>query len=286
MTAQDDAEQRAARDRELDDDAERAAVLTAQDAADAPTAALTTAAPSSHAAMVRIEVELVREHPAPRWLFLARLALTTAVAFLVPASGFVLAGLVLAVWIVSGVALRYPVELRPGRALFLGGLGNTGAPGRHWLRPRWTETAYSIPERVLRLEWRPAPTRLEHEQWLLWLEVELVAWVRPRTDSAGQFFALLRYEGWSKSSNRLAVQLRKEVMGRLVEQASAARVVEAAREQPVALADVLRRSLEPGLAELGWELVRLGRGVASVAARTEDLRVEDEVRLEAGEPPA
>ncbi|MCA9656653.1 MAG: hypothetical protein KC501_42505, partial [Myxococcales bacterium] len=226
---------------------------------------------------------LVEEYSRPRWILPARaLATAVAVGLMQPASGGVLAALLAVAWIVSGLVIRFPVELAPRRALYLGGITNTGEPGRHWARRRWTDAPYSIPLDVLRLRWVAGTTRLEHDGGeALWLELELEARVEPRGDDVGQFFALLRYKGWTSYPEKLAEQLRSNVLDKLVERVGQSAVLDQARRQAVSVDPTTDDLLATGLQKMGWTLVELERCrvVVGPSAPVEPVR-GDVVRLE------
>ncbi|MCA9709929.1 MAG: hypothetical protein KDK70_29085, partial [Myxococcales bacterium] len=161
---------------------------------------------------VRIDTPLVQEHAAPWWVLVVR-ALVVAAALLLPLEGaLVLAAMVVA-WLSSGWVIRYPVDLPPGRVLFEGGVAHSDQPGRRWLRPRRTETAYSIDGAPLRIDWRPAPTGLQGPGGPAWLELSLVVRVRPRDDEVGQFLALLQYHLWHDIAASATTALRREIIG-------------------------------------------------------------------------
>lgn len=226
--------------------------------------------------MVRVEVPLALLHAPPRWERPVRLAILVAAGLWLPVSGGGLIAVLVALWVVSGLVVRYRVRLDPGRALFKGGLSNTSEPGRYWLRRRWFGNAHSIPLETLRLDWRPAPTRIEGAAEDAWLELRLEIWVRPGADPAGQFTALMNYGLWHQHPGALARQLREEVVGALVEHLGAA--LELGRVQDGAIAigeDQWRPPLDEGLHRLGLQRVATGRGQGWLRRRTEDLSSED-----------
>lgn len=236
--------------------------------------------------MVRIEPALVERHAPPWWERAVRLAMVAAAGLWVPASGAVLLVVIGVVWVVSGLVVRYPVQLAPGRALYMGGLSNTGEPGRYWLRRRWFGNAYSIPQDTLHIDWRLAPTRIEGAAHPVWLELRLEVSVRPRSDDAGQFTALMKYSLWHEHRTTLAKQLRKEVVGALTEHLDRARVLERVAGEPMAVeAQDLLPPLDEGLGRLGLERVVMGRHEGWLVPRTEDLSSEDWVRVTRASPP-
>lgn len=242
----------------------------------------------SGAPVVRVEPTLAELHRPPWWERPTRLAILVAAGLGLPASG---GGAVLVIvlgvlWIVSGFVVRYPVTLRPGRALFEGGLSNTSEPGRYWLRRRWSGNAHSIPLHVLRIHWRPAPTRLRGGAEEPWLEIDLEIWVRPRSDEVGQFTALMKYWVWHQHPATIAKQLREEVLGALVERLDPAQVPSRTegRRLDVEATD-LRVALDEGLGRLGLERVAVGRARVQVLPRTEDLSNADQVVVDAKPSP-
>ncbi len=261
-------------------------VATSSSASLEPTTgtSLTALEPAGNA-MVRIDTKLMEEHPPPWWLMPLRLGLIGTAGVLLPAQGAVLGGLLVTLWLVSGFVVRFPVRLPPGRALFQGGVANTGEPGRYWLRRRWSEVPHSIPLDPLRLDWNPAPTRLEGGSEDVWLELSLVAWVRPRSDEVGQFFALLSYRAWTEHASLCAGKLRGEVLDAVVEFIGDQGLVDRMTGGTMLLGDELLPAIDEGLAPLGLERVALGEFSACLRSQTEDLSSEDRVRIHRTPPP-
>lgn len=245
-----------------------------------PSQAIATVGPSNQPVVV-MQAPLAQLHPAPRWLMLVRLAVLGGSIVAVPASGWVLAPLVVAIWIASGLLVRYPVRLPPGRAMFLGGLSNTDQPGRYWLRRRWVDKPCSISLQPLYLDWRPAPTRVDHGEHYRWLELELELWVQPRTDDVGQFTALLQYQTWTAHPRIAATKLRDELLGAVVGQLEPAGLLEGAPSAVVRVDGVLEAALDEGLSRIGLSRVRVGRQRAELRARTDDLSGEDRLWIDA-----
>ncbi|MEM9455480.1 MAG: hypothetical protein AAGF11_14960 [Myxococcota bacterium] len=237
-------------------------------------------------AIVRVQPMLAEPHRPPWWERPTRLAVLVVAGLGLPWSGVAWVGVLGAVWLVLGLAMRYPVRLRPGRALFHGGLRNTDRPGRYWLRRRWFDHAYSIPLDVLRIDWRPAPTRLRGRDQEPWLELDLEVWVRPCADEAGQFTALMNYWVWHQHPGALAKQLREQVVGAVVERLDPAHVRSRTEDRGIDLEPAeLLEALDRGLGRLGLERVATGRARARVRSRTEDLSSADRVVVDAEPPP-
>jgi Protein kinase domain len=240
----------------------------------------------SNAAVVILQTKLAEEHPAPGWVLLARLSILGGALMMLPARGMVLAVVMAAVWVVSGFVVRYPVRLAPGRALFMGGYGNTNVPEVYWLRRRWTEKAHSIPLEPLHLDWRPAPTRIEHGERHCWLELELELWATPRSDDLGQFIALLKYHSWQEYPRAAPRTLREEVLDAVVEHIKEAGLFERALAAPVRLDDAVQSAIELGLRELGLELLAIGAQHITLRPHTDDLATEDRLWIDHRPPPA
>ncbi len=264
----------------------RAAGAHALVRAEAHAPAIVAVGPESQGVVV-LSTTLAEPHPAPGWILPARFALMVGAAVAVPAKGVVLGVLLLALWVVSGFAVRYPVVLSPGRALFKGGLGNTATPGRYWLRRYWGEAAHSIPLGAVHLDWRPAPTRLEQAELHVWLELALDLWVEPRTDDVGQFRALLTYGLWQEHPRGATKRLRAEVIDAVVEHLGQAGLLARAGQRPVPLEhdDDVRLALAEGLSELGLELRAVVARRAVLVPRSEALETEDRLWIDAVPPP-
>lgn len=242
---------------------------------------LVRARPST-AALVTIEGSLVQPHPPPWWLLPLRMVLVLGAVLGLPLSGVELAVVAAVIWIGSGVLLRYPVRLPPGRALFLGGVGNADVPRRYWLRRRWREVAFSIPLLPLQLRWQPAPTRVQHLEHTGWLELELELQVRPREDEAGQFLALMQYELWQQHPGQAAKGLRQELLERVLERLRHAGLVERGTAAPVEVEErEVEAAIDEGLAALGLVRGEGGHVRVLVTPRTEDLASEDRVWIDA-----
>ncbi|MCA9711165.1 MAG: hypothetical protein KDK70_35325, partial [Myxococcales bacterium] len=252
-----------------------------------PKATALQAVEPSGQAQVRIDgPPLVEQHPAPWWVLATRLAILGASAAAISAKTIVLIPVLLSVWIVSGLVVRYPVRLRPGRALLVGGLTNTDRPGRHWLRRRMTEAPHSIELAPLRIDWHPAPTHLDGAEHPAWLELRAELWVQPRSDEVGQFSALLLYRAWHEHPPSVASRLRREVIDGLVECIDEAELLERAQGQPLELGDELLPALDELLYELGLQRVALRHYGVRLVPQTEDLSSEDRVRLDRAPPPS
>jgi len=170
--------------------------------------------------------------------------------------------------------------------MYLGGLGNTAQPGRHWLRRRWSDPAHSIPTTPLRLLFAPAPTRLEgRESSTRWLELELELWVAPREDPLGQFVALLAYKAWQTHPWVLAQKLRRELLPAVVAALGSVELLARSSVEIVAVNQALSSALEPALATLGLKLLARGTTRATLGPSTDNLQTEDRVVLERSDPP-
>jgi hypothetical protein len=233
--------------------------------------------------VVIVQTPLAQDHPAPRWILPVRLAILAGSAVALPAKGMVLGVLLLAIWVVSGFVVRYRVELPPGRALFKGGLGNTGVPGTYHLRRRWLESAYSIPTATLHLDWRPVPTRLEQGEHHAWLELALDLWVEPCRDDMGQFRALLNYHLWQAHPRTATKKLRDDVIAALVEHVAEAGLLARASAAPVRLEhdDDVQLALATGLREVGLELLHATPRRLALVPRTDDLETDDRLWIDA-----
>jgi hypothetical protein len=194
--------------------------------------------------------------------------------------------LLLAIWMVSGLVLRHRVTLAPGRALFKGGLENTGVPGTYWLRHRRGEAPFTISLEPLHLDWRPAPTRLEQGGEQVWLELAVELWVEPCADDVGQFRALTNYQLWQEYPQTAAKKLRTDVLGAVVEHIRDAGLLARVRgsKVPITGDDVLL-ALALGLQLLGLELRHAGPRRIALVARTEDLETEDRLWIDRRPPP-
>lgn len=233
------------------------------------------------------EGKLVDDHPAPPWLLPARVALLAILIFALPLDGLLLGAVVVAAWFVSGLVFRYPLSLPKDRALYLGGLGNTARPGRHWLRRRWSDPAHSIPTTPLRLLFSPAPTRLDdREPSTRWLELELELWVAPRGDQLGQFVALLEYKAWQTHPWVLAQKLRQKLLPALVAALGSADLLARSSTETVPVNEALSSAVEPALATLGLKILAHGTTRATLGPSTDNLQTEDRVVLERSDPPA
>jgi hypothetical protein len=231
--------------------------------------------------VVVVQAKLAQEHPAPWWVLPSRLGILAGSVVMLPAKGVVLGVLLLTIWVVSGFLVRYPVTLAPGRALFKGGLANTGVPGTYWLRRRWLEAPHSIPLTPLHLDWRPAPTRLEQGGRLAWLELELELWVEPCADDVGQFRALLGYQLWQQHPRMAAKRLRAAVLGAVVEHVAGAGLMAELGGAPRRLdGDDVRLAIAMGLQGLGLELREVATQRIALALRTEDLETEDRLWID------
>jgi hypothetical protein len=245
--------------------------------------------PSSNGVVV-VETTLAELHPAPWWVLPVRAAILAGAAPLLAAKGFVLGVLLLAVWVASGFVVRYRVELPPGRALFKGGIWNTGVPGTYRLRRRWTERAHSIPTVPLHLDWRPAPTRLDQPdrgERQVWLELDLELWVEPSKNDLGQFQALFTYLRWHQHRWVATRQLRERLVHALVEHVGATGLLAHVDGSPVRLDDDedVQLAIELGLEALGLELrVWRPRRIA-LCPRTDDLETQDRLWIDARPPP-
>jgi hypothetical protein len=246
-----------------------------------------TAAPAIIAAgpegrgVVIVQTELAQEHPAPWWVLPARISLLFGAVVMIPATGVGLAVLLVAVWLVSGLLVRYRVRLSPARALFKGGLANTTTPGTHWLRRRWTETACSISLAPLHLDWRPAPTRLDQAERRAWLELTIELWVEPCSDELGQFRALLGLQRWQAHPTAAAKTLRAEVLDALVEHVRLAGLMARVGDGPVPVeGEDVDLALASGLRALGLELRHVGSRRITLVPRTDDLGTEDRLWID------
>lgn len=242
--------------------------------------ALARVEPASQA-VVTLEGRLVQPHPAPWWVMALRMALGLGAVLGLPLEGAALAVVAVVIWLASGLLVRYPVRLPPGRALFLGGVGNTDVPGRYWLRRRWREAAFSIPLQPLHLRWQPAPTRVQHLEHGGWLELELELWVRPREDEAGQFLALMQYDLWQQHPRQAAKKLREELLEAIVEHLRHARLVERGTAARLSVEErEVEGAIERGLHALGLERVDGGHARVVVTPRTEQLASEDRLWID------
>lgn len=264
----------------------RASESTALTKLDSPPAPITPWSPSGRAVVI-VQTKLAEEHPAPRWILPTRALILAIAVALVPAKGIVLGVMLLTVWVLSGLLVRYRVELPPGRALFKGGLGNTSEPGTYWLRRRWTEKPHSISLAPLYLDWRPAPTRIEQGPRQVWLELEAELWIEPRSDDVGQFRALLAYDSWSEHPVLAASGLRDEVLDAVVEHVAKAGLVPRAELGPLRLGDDadVQLAIALGLQELGLELRHMGPRRIALVPRTDDLATNDRLWIDARPPP-
>ena len=255
--------------------------------ADGKPAPIVAVGPSS-AGVVVVQTKLAESHPAPWWILPARLAILAGAVPWIDTTGVVLGVLLLAVWMVSGLVVRYRVVLPAGRALFKGGLGNTGVPGTYWLRRRWSESAYSIPTAPLCFDWRPAPTRLEQGERQAWLELEAQLWVEPCADDLGQFSALVNYELWHQHAKAASKGLRSEVLEAVVEHLGANGLLLRVAGSAVRLDhdEDVQLALALGLRELGLELRHMGPCRISLASRTASLETHDRLWIDARPPPA
>lgn len=251
-----------------------------------PPAPITPWSPSGRAVVI-VQTKLSEKHPPPWWILPTRALLLASAVALVPAKGTVLGVMLLTVWVLSGLLVRYRVELPQGRALFKGGLGNTGEPGTYWLRRRWMEHAHSIPLAPLHLDWRPAPTRVEQGPRQVWLELEAELWIEPCRDDVGQFRALLAYDSWSEHPVLAASGLRSEVLDAVVEHVAKAGLVPRAELAPLQLGDDadVQLAIAMGLQELGLELCRMGSLRIALVPRTDDLATNDRLWIDARPSP-
>lgn len=272
---------------ESTDDDELVVALTEASSAERPlpdTTGTITLVPvvSEHEPKVSVPATLAKDHPAPFWVFPIRIAMFFAVLFALPLGDSIAWILAAVTWIVSSFVVRYPVQLPPGRALYKGGISNTGEPGRYWLRKRLFDTPRSISNNALTLEWRPAPTRLNAPgDRVRWLELSANLRFQPRSDEVGQFSALLKYGSWSSYPHRLAKELREEVISDMAEVLSVAALFEASRQTRVSVREQVTPALTSGLAELGLTLVAVDEVHATLGAQTDDLQTEDRVDLRA-----
>jgi len=238
--------------------------------------------------VVIVQTKLAEQHPAPWWMLPVRAAMLGGVAVLLTAKGLALAGILLATWVVSGLVVRYRVELPPGRALFKGGLSNTGEPGTYWLRRRWFESAYSIPTAPLHLDWRPVPTRLEQGERQVWLELELELWVQPCTNDLGQFRALLAYQSWQEHPQVASKRLRLQVIEAVAQHLGRSGLLARVNGRPVRLEDDedVQLAIGLGFQELGLELVQMGPCRIALCHRTKDLETDDRLWIDTRPPPS
>ena len=235
---------------------------------------------SEHEPTVTLNVTLKEDHPAPKWVFPIRAAMVLGVLFALPLGDSIAWILAAVTWIVSSFIVRYPVELAPGRALYKGGISNTDEPGRYWLRTRMFDTARSISTAPLRVQWRPAPTRLDAPgDRVRWLELSLDLRVQPRADDVGQFSALMKFGSWSSWPHQIAKQLREEVISSLAEELGVAALFEASRTGRVDVREHVTPALNSGLSDLGLSLVAVDEVSATLGPQTEELQVEDQVTV-------
>lgn len=249
-------------------------------------APVTPVSPSGRGVVI-VQTKLVEEHAAPRWILPTRVLILASAVALVPAKGIVLGVMLLAAWVLSGLVLRYRVELPPGRALYKGGISNTGEPGTYWLRRRWTDKPCSISLAPLYLDWRPAPTRIDQGPRQVWLELEAELWVEPRSDDVGQFRALLAYQMWHEHPVLAANRLRDEVLDAVVEHVAEAGLLPRAELARLRLGDDadMQIAIAMGLQEMGLELRHLGPRRIELSPRTDDLATEDRLWIDARPPP-
>lgn len=259
----------------------RASALGPSPALARPAPVEVVAAPSGQGVAV-VQTTLVQPHPVPRWMLFARAAIVAGSAVAIPAKGVVLAVLLLALWVVSGFAIRYRVVLPPGRALFRGGLSNTGEPGTYLLRPRMFGAAYSISVAPLHLDWRLAPTRLEQGRHDAWLELEVELWIEPCSDDLGQFRALLNYDLWHEFPRNATKALRGAVLEPLLEHVAAADLLARASGGPVRLEHdrAVELAIAQGLRTLGLELWHVRPTRIALVPRTENLETEDRLWID------
>jgi hypothetical protein len=252
--------------------------------AGAEAAPIVAVGPASEAVVI-VQSKLAEVHPAPWWVLPVRLSILAGSIATLPARGTVLWVLVAAIWVVSGFVVRYSVQLPPGRALYRGGISNTGTPGTHWLRRRWFDSAHSISTEPLHIDWRPAPTRLEQGEVHCWLELELELWVEPRTDDVGQFVALLNYHSWQDHPRAAARKLRDDVLDAVVGYVRDQGLVGRGAGSPVRLDGEVEAAIDAGLHKVGLERGHVGKRRITLLPHTDDLSTEDRLWIDHRPPP-